>query len=337
MRRDAIAATIIDDYATTGQIGSAYRLPDGDGTWDLHELTGTYRQYRGSGRLEYNNDFGSQALYVQARFHFRNSGTFTVYSQGVRVSMTNSGAVTVTAGGSTIGTTSVNSAGSGHTDRSPLQNVLGVRVRENSVRVYFSNSETTVPLVLEIDDVTPPGGPTGFEAGNTAWIDHTYLGDGWWYQPREAVEVTFNGETQTMGRLARNDIEWHEAENRFRPTSDIDEPETIDPDQHREYSLLDWGFDHWLGAPFELGQTADVTVVPLDHEAWWGRLVAFDRDGGFIGYCFDAHSVAHWRARAHNDWGLQGVAMWSLGQEDIRTWETLAEGNLPPETKRLNT
>lgn len=108
LRRDAIAATIIDDYATTGQIGSAYRLPDGDGTWDLHELTGTYRQYRGSGRLEYNNDFGSQALYVQARFHFRNSGTFTVYSQGVRVSMTNSGAVTVTSGGSTIGTTSVN-------------------------------------------------------------------------------------------------------------------------------------------------------------------------------------------------------------------------------------
>lgn len=337
LRRDPIAATIVDDYATTGQIGEIYSLPDGDGSWKLAEITDTYRQYRGSGRLQYNHDFGSQSLYLQARFHFRTSGVLTIYSQGVRVDMSNTGTVSVIIDGVTVGSTQVSSAGSGDTERTPLQNVLGVRVRENSVRVYFSNAETSVPLSLEVEDVTPPGGPSGYEASGTVWIDHTYLGDGWWYQPREAVEVTVNGETKTMGRLARNDVEWHESQNRFRPASDVDEPETIDPDQYREYSLLDWGYDHWIAAPFELDETANVRVVPLDHEAWWNRLTVFDQDGGFIGYCFDAQSVAYWRSRATHDWNLAGVAMWSMGQEDIRTWEVLSGGELPPETKRLHT
>src|SRR5699024_9846999 len=130
-------------------------------------------------------------------------------------------------------------AGSGGTSVTPLQNVMGLRVRESSVRVYFANTETTVPQVIEVDGVTPTGGRTGFEATGTVWIDHTYLGDGWWYQPREAVEVTVGGSTKVMGRLQRIGVTWHSTMNMFKPDQDVDAAETIDPDQHQEYSKLD--------------------------------------------------------------------------------------------------
>lgn len=332
LKRDPVAATIVDDYATTGQIGEVYRVVSGN--WSLAEITGTYRQYRGSGRLEYNNSFGSQALYVQARFHFRSAGTFTIYSRNVSVSMTNTGAITVRVGNSVVGQTTVASAGSGATSRTPLQNVLGVRVRDNSVRVYFNNTETTVPLVLEETGINAGSGPTGFEASSATWIDHTYLGDGWWYQPREAVEVIVNGTSQIMGRHSRFDIEWHGSDNRFRPIDDVDEPETRDPDHWTEYSRLDWGYEHWIDAPYVIGEQADMQVIPLDHDVWWSRLILFDRDGGFIGYCNDAQAVLHWQNEANYTYDLGGIAMWSLGQEDIRTWDYFEGGELSQETKQ---
>lgn len=335
LRRDPVAATIIDDFATPGQLGNIYRITSGNFT--LQELTGTYRQYRGSGRMEYNNSFGTQALYVQARFHFRNSGTFTIFTRNVRVSMTNLGRITVRVGNTTIGTASVNSAGSGATSFTPLQNVLGVRVRENSVRVYFNNAETTVPMVFESKNANISGtGATGFESSSTVWIDHTYLGDGWWYQPREAIEVTLNGQKQVMGRLQRNNVTWHSTMNMFQPNQDVNDWETVDPDQYQEYSNLDWGYDHWIDAPIRLGSQDSMRVVPLDHDAWWNRIVAFDRDGGFIGYVNDPQAVVHWKSQAKYEWRLGGVAMWSLGQEDIRTWDYFGGGELLDETKVLD-
>ncbi|WP_300345513.1 glycosyl hydrolase family 18 protein [Nesterenkonia sp.] len=339
LQRDAVAATIIDDYATSGQqLSAIYTQPDGDGSWEHWQQApgSTVRQYRGSGRLEFNNDFGAQSLYVMARFQLTRSGTFTVYSQGVRAEMTTAGTIRLYVGDTLTASTSVGARAADTALRSPALNVLALRVRENSARVYFNNAETEVPLVLEATDIAPPGGPTGYRSNVTAWIDHTYLGDGWWYQPREAVEVILDGQRQVMGRIPRLGVTWHDSLNMFRPDEDVDEPETHDPDHWRDYSRLDWTYIHWREAPFRLGEDQQLVIVPLDHDAWWGRIIAFDYAGGFIGYCNDAQAVAYWRARAEHDWGLAGIAAWSLGQEDLRLWETLAGGELPADTKRLD-
>ncbi|MCT1607148.1 glycosyl hydrolase family 18 protein [Nesterenkonia massiliensis] len=339
LQRDAVAATIIDDYATSAQqLSAIYTQPDGDGSWS-HWAQGagsTVRQYRGQGRLEFNNDFSAQSLYVQARFQLTRAGTFTVYSQGVRAEMTNAGTIRLYNGQTLIGTANVGARAADTTLRSPALNVLALRVRENSARVYFSNAETQVPMVLEITGITPTGGPTGYSTNVPAWIDHTYLGHGWWYQPREAVEVTLDGQTRVMGRIPRHGVTWHPTLNMFRPDDDVNEPETHDPDHWRDYSRLDWTYLHWRDAPFQLGRDQQLRIIPLDHDVWWGRIIAFDYEGGFIAYCNDAQSVAHWRARAENDWNLAGIAMWSLGQEDVRLWEILHGGELPPDTKRLD-
>ena len=162
------------------------------------------------------------------------------------------------------------------------------------------------------------------------WVDHLYLGDGWWYQPREAVEVELNGRRQLLGRVPRTGIRWDNA-NRFRPLADVDEHET----RTAEISL-DWDYDHWQDVPLEPGAETFLTVRPTDHDVWLGRLMVVDRDGATMAYFSDTDTLTYWRGRASHDWDLQGIALWSLGQEDVRFWETLEGGELPPETKRLN-
>ncbi|MBO0596598.1 hypothetical protein I2485_06875 [Nesterenkonia sp. E16_7] len=326
LKRDPVAATIIDDYATSDQqLDAIYTQPDG--AWETFEVTDAYRQYRGSGTLEFNNGFGDQALYVMGRFQFAAPGTMAVYSRGITAELRDDGRLRLLRGSTVLDTTWVPARATGAAPQS-AQAVLALRVRDGSARVYLSAAETSIPLVLEAE-TTPPGGPTGYDAGTEVWLDHIYLGDGWWYQPREAFEVTIGGETELMGRIDREGVEWDDS-NRFRPTSDVDEPDT-----REEATALDWVYEHWQGIPITAGEETAMRVTPVDHDTWLGRLIIFDREVGIIAYCNDGQAVAHWRARADHDWGLQGIALWSLGQEDVRLWDTLEGGELSGATKRL--
>lgn len=340
LRREPVAATIIDDYATSqNQLDAIYSQPDGT-VWTHAAPAGENRQYRttGGGRLEYRDGMGTRAIYVQGRGQFASAGTFSVYARGYEAVYDNSGEVRLYRLGTLIGSASV-------ARRTPNQNfsvarlfVLGLRVREDSARVYFSNTEEgVIPTEIEVTGQgTWPGGPVGFDASAEVWVDHTYVGDGWWYQPRESVAVSVDGGApQEMGRYLRNGIEWDLTINAFRPTTDVDERATR-ADQWTEYSLLDWGYVHWVGAPFSVDTEHTVRIVHTDHDVWLGKIMLFDQDIGVIGYCNDAQSVLHWRDRASRDWGLGGVAMWSLGQEDVRMWDYFAEGELPAETKMLD-
>lgn len=327
IQRDPVAATIIDDYATSeAQLTNIYTQPSG--AWKFDQTTETYRQYRGSGRLEFAHDFGAQSLYVQARFQFATPGRFGVTAQGITADISNGGHLRLLRGSTVLAEKWVAArpvGGAAMTGRT----VLALRVREGSARVYYSTAETSIPLELHAQ-TTPPGGPAGYSSTGQVWIDHTYLGDGWLYMPREALEIEVNGQTTVLGRIDRTGITWDSA-NRFRPNADVDEPET------RTTGIsLDWVYAHWVDMPITTGQKTVVKVRLLDHDLWLGRLMVLDRDGASIVYFTDATTITHWRGRAGLDWGLQGVAMWSLGQEDVRVWESFAGGELPANTKRLD-
>jgi spore germination protein YaaH len=66
----------------------------------------------------------------------------------------------------------------------------------------------------------------------------------------------------------------------------------------------------------------------------WTDRVKFvlNRYGDRIGYYSDAEYLARRRDDAHYRWGLPGIALWALGQEDTRLWERLAGGELPADT-----
>lgn len=326
VQRPAIAATIIDDYATSPQ--QLYNVYRTDSSWSFEQVTESYKQYRGSGMLEYDNSFGTQSLYAQIRFQFAAAGSMTVYSQGFSAELASSGELTLRLDGSILSSTNVGAQRVGAAVQVG-RCVLALRVREGSARVYFSNAETSIPLVLEATAV-PTGGPTGYTASSQVWVDHTYLGDGWWFMPREAIQVEVAGQTKVLGRVERTGVTWNTV-NQFRPDTDVEESET----RAIGYSL-DWVFVHWVDVPITEGATARVKIVPLDHDVWIGRQLLVDRDGASVVYFTDAATVTHWLARAKLGWGLQGLAMWSLGQEDVRVWDAVAGGRLPLETKRLD-
>lgn len=327
IQREPVAATIIDDYATSdGQLANVYSQPSG--SWEFAQVTDTYKQYRGAGELTFANAFGAQSLYVQARFQCATAGRFGITSQGITADVTEGGHLRIMQSSTVLAEKYVAARPVG-APAMEGRTVLALRVREGTARAYYSTAETSIPLQLKVD-VTPPGGPTGYTSTGQAWIDHAYLGDGWLYQPREAIEVEVNGQTKVLGRIPRTGVTWDSA-NRFRPDLDVEESET------RQIGIvLDWTYEHWQDIPVTTGQTVQAKIRPLDHDLWLGRLTILDRDGASIVYFTDATTIAHWRGRASLEWGLQGVAMWSLGQEDIRMWESLEGGELPAHTKRLD-
>lgn len=327
IQRDPVAATIVDDYATSqAQLNAIYTKPSGN--WTYHEVYPGYRQYRGSGDLRFNHDFGSQALYIQARFQYAQAGRMGVYAKGISAEVTNDGVLQIKQGNTVLGSKNVASRPVGQAAQAGRA-VIALRVREGTARAYYSLAETSIPLQLEVN-VTPPGGPVGVTATGSVWIDHLYLGDGWWYQPREAMEITVGGETRLVGRIPRTGVTWN-AQNMFRPDADVEEPTTrtatVSPD---------WAYEHWKDVKVTTGALETVKIRPIDHDLWIGRVCLLDRDGASIVYFSDSVTIAHWRDRAHFDWGLQGIAMWSLGQEDVRMWDRFKGGELPAHTKRLN-
>lgn len=327
LKRYPVAATILDDNAgTKQQLTDLYRAVTG--SWSHWSTTG-YAQYRGAGRLEFRHDFGGQALYLEVRAQFAASGWAGVTVRGITAEVHPSGRLRLRRGSTVLQEVGVAArpvgaaAGSGRF-------YLGLRVREGSARAYFGLTDSSVlPRVIHAT-TTPTDGLAAIVAEGSLWVDRVYLGDGWWYQPREAVEVTIGGQTRTLGRLARSGIQW-DASNRFRPTADVDEFET-----RSQTPSLDWVYDHWKDAPLTADKTSAVRVTLLDHDVWVGRVFAVDRDGATLAYWSDAETVVHWRDRAINDWGLSGIALWTLGQEDMRTWDALAGGELSAETKRTN-
>lgn len=328
LKRYPVAATIMDDNAgTAGQLAQFYRTSSG--SWAQWEDSDGYGQYRGSGELLLDHDFSGDALLLQIRGQHAGSGWSGVTVRGLTAEAHPSGLVRLRQGSTVLQEVPVASrpiGGAPGTGRFHL----ALRVREGSARVYYALSDTTdLPRVIHAT-VAPSGGTAAIVSEAGVWLDRVYVGDGWWYQPREAVQVDVAGQTRVLGRFSRTGITW-DSFNRFRPTADVDEWET-----RTTGPGLDWVYEHWVDAPLVADAAAKVQVRALDHDVWVGRLFAVDRDGASIAYFSDAETVAHWRDVARFDYGLSGIALWSLGQEDMRTWDRLADGELRPETKILN-
>ncbi|SJM59705.1 glycosyl hydrolase family 18 protein [Agrococcus casei] len=220
LQRPPAAATILDDNAgTPGQLDSLYNV--GSGSWSRWS-TGGYHQYRGHGELNIDHDFDS-ATYLQVQAQFAQSGWAGVTVRGITAEAHPNGTVRLRKGQTVLGTAAVASrpvgaaAGSGRF-------VLGLRVREGSARVYFALSDTReLPRVLHAN-TTPAGGTVAITAQSDLWVDRVFVGDGWWYQPREAVTVQIGSQSRVLGRIPRTGVTWNEG--MFRPVSDVDEWDT---------------------------------------------------------------------------------------------------------------
>ena len=145
------------------------------------------------------------------------------------------------------------------------------------------------------------------------------LGDAWTYEPYERFDVTFpDGTTTEYGRLARTGVTWDSEFQVFTVNNDEEEASTRNQDISMDYDFFHSGL-----LPLACGNDYSVKIVPKDINVWISRLFLGDADGFSILYYQDVDSLVYWANEAAYRWKLRGIAIWSLGQEDMRLWEAL--------------
>ncbi len=131
--------------------------------------------------------------------------------------------------------------------------------------------------------------------------------------------MTFpDGSVVKYGRIDRSNTTWDEEFQVFTLTSDVEESST-----RSESISLDYEFYHSDLLSLECGNDYTVTITPKDINVWVSRLFLGDADGFSILYYQDVDSLVYWANEAAYRWKLRGIAIWSLGQEDMRLWEAL--------------
>ena len=198
----------------------------------------------------------------------------------------------------------------------PNMYTIEMRIRGNKVRVY-SSSSYTLRFTATVSGFN--GGYAGFRSDNHVVCELLRLGDAWTYEPYERFDVTFpDGSVVEYGRINRSNATWDEEFQVFTLTSDVEESST-----RSESISLDYEFYHSDLLSLECGNDYTVTITPKDINVWVSRLFLGDADGFSILYYQDVDSLVYWANEAAYRWKLRGIAIWSLGQEDMRLWEAL--------------
>lgn len=191
---------------------------------------------------------------------------------------------------------------------------LEMRKRGNKVRVY-SSSSYTLRFTAMVSNAT---GYVGIRSDNKVNCQLLRLGDAWAYEPYERFDVELPDGTVTMfGRIARSGVTWDEEYQVFSVNSDVEESSTRSEDISLDYEF----FHSHIMASVECGNNYPVKITPRDINIWISRLFLGDADGFSILYYQDVDSLIYWANQAAYRWGLRGMCMWSLGQEDMRLWE----------------
>ena len=200
-----------------------------------------------------------------------------------------------------------------HSD--PTVYTIEMRKRGNRVRVYSGSSYT----LRFTATVSATSGYAGIQADNEIVCDLLRAGDAWAYEPYECFDVVYpDGVRTSFGRIARSDVTWDEEFQIFTVNSDVDEGSTRSED-----ISLDYDFFHSHLLEISCGNDYTAKVIPRDINVWTARLFLGDADGFSILYYQDVDSLVYWANEAAYRWGLRGIAIWSLGQEDMRLWEVM--------------
>lgn len=197
----------------------------------------------------------------------------------------------------------------------PNMYLIEMRKRGNKVRVYSGNSNT----LRFTANISSTGGYCGVQSEGPIKCELLRLGDAWTYEPYEAFDVVMpDGSTSSFGRVSRSGVTWDAEFNVFALAYDVEEAATRSEDISMDYDFYHSGL---LEIPCNADYTAQ--IVPRDINVWISRLFLGDADCFSILYYQDVDSLVYWSNEAAYRWSLRGIAIWSLGQEDLRLWEAL--------------
>ncbi|MDD4462454.1 MAG: glycosyl hydrolase family 18 protein [Eubacteriales bacterium] len=323
LRRDPDSAlAFYDDFRDTAVINTNF-YSIVSGSWAIWrpetELSRPYSQLEGSGDFALAGG-GYGDVNLRARFAFVGGagGKTGIYRGDVSLVLNHATQALELYQGSTLKGSfamDINITPDDQIRTAPLQHTIEMRIRGSSVRVY-SGSARTLRFQATI---TPGTGGIGIRSERHCKCDLLRLGDAWYYEPSERLEITLpDSTTLDVGRISRTGVTWDSEFQMFRVDSDIEESET-----RTESISAEFDFMHSNELNLVCGGDYTVTVKAHDINIWLGRLFLGDADGFSLLYYTDVDSLVYFANQAAYRWGLRGLAIWSLGQEDLRIWEAL--------------
>jgi spore germination protein YaaH len=294
------------------------------GTWAVwrseeYSQERVYSQLEGSGRLAWKYS-GFSDVHLRARIAFpaNGSGRAGVFIGNVFCCINiDNQRVELYQGSTLLGSYQGSYAKTPNADirTNPNMYLIEMRKRGNKVRVYSGNSNT----LRFTANISATSGYCGIQSDGQIKCELLRLGDAWTYEPYEAFDVTMPyGSLMNYGRISRAGVSWDSEFEVFTLQSDVEEPSTRSEDISMDYDFYHSGL---LQIPCNADYTAQ--IVPRDINVWLSRLFLGDADGFSILYYQDVDSLVYWSNEAAYRWGLRGIAIWSLGQEDLRLWEAM--------------
>lgn len=325
LRRKPDSALIwYEDFRDYGMLETNYWTTL-SGSWkvwrqDEYSDNRVYSQLEGSGKLAWKYD-GFKEIHLRARLAFpaNGSGKAGVFCGELFCCLNyNSQAVELYNGSTLLGSYSqtIERTATADLRNDPSMYTVEMRIRGNKVRVY-SGASYTLRFTATVSGFS--GGYAGYRSDNRTICELLRLGDAWTYEPYERFDVTFpDGSVTQYGRLSRSNAVWDDEFQVFTLTADVEESAT-----RSESISMDYDFYHSGLLNLSCGNDYTVTITPKDINIWLSRLFLGDADGFSILYYQDVDSLVYWANEAAYRWELRGIAIWSLGQEDMRLWEAL--------------
>jgi len=295
-----------------------------DGEWDVWQDPDStesrpYSQLEGYGKLAWKYD-GFSDIHIRARLAFpqNSSGRAGVFLGDLFCCLNyDTQRVELYQGNSLLGSYSTSFSKTADADlrANPNMYTIEMRKRGNKVRVY-SGAASTLRFTVNVNGGS---GYAGYCSDNRTVCELLRLGDAWVYEPYECFDVELPDGTITgFGRLARTGVTWDDEFQVFSVNGDVEESITRNED-----ISMDYDFFHSQLLTLSCGNDYEVKIIPKDINIWISRLFLGDADGFSILYYQDVDSLVYWANEAAYRWKLRGIAIWSLGQEDMRLWEAL--------------
>lgn len=325
LRRKPDSALIwYEDFRDENPLPSSYWTTL-SGEWEVWQnkndpATRPYSQLDGHGRLAWKyNGFSDVHLRARLAFPSDGSGRAGIFCGELFCCLNiNSQRIELYNGSTLIGSyaTEISKTPSSDLRSNPRMYTIEMRIRSNSVRVY-SGASSILRFTASLDGYS--GGYAGIQSDGRILCELIRLGDAWTYEPYERFDVIFPDGTRTeYGRLERTGVTWDSEFQVFTVNSDVEEASTRSQD-----ISMDYDFFHSELLSLVCGNDYSVKIVPKDINVWISRLFLGDADGFSILYYQDVDSLVYWANEATYRWKLRGIAIWSLGQEDMRLWEAL--------------
>ena len=324
LRRAPDSALIwYEDFRDQNPLASSYWLTL-NGSWKVWQNPESmaqrpYAQLEGSGQLAWNYAAFSD-VHLRARIAFPSGGAGRggVFCGDVFCCINiDTSRVELYQGDTLLGSFAADYAKTHDADirTSPLMYTVAMRIRGSRVRVYSGTSN----VLRFTANITPVTGCAGVQSDNHIKCELLRAGDAWTYEPYEAFDIELpGGSIQSFGRVRRNGVTWDDKYNVFKVNGDVEESAT-----RSESISMDYDFEHSQIMPLTCGDDYPIKYIPHDINVWLSRLFLGDSDGFGIMYYQDVDSIVYWSNEAAYRWGLRGIALWSLGQEDLNLWKSM--------------